>query len=628
MSAKIFPESTDIHQDQARLLYNYYRRAAQTIIAQEEQIEAEVQSLNERRAALVAEREKTWIWFLTIVLFFMYFVKNNEIDEAIAAIDRRIDELRGEWSRIFRDYRVTKMGVGYIPVAERIDGADGSFVVDYTGTVPPTEVSLQKPRRADLLAETIGNLERLTREAPLVETSADVETIDTDEYSASIQHINQHDYMGALERSLRTIDFCMRDVDTESVSLPLALRGSGYLADLDRYATDSVPQGAATFSVFDTAALSAPVERFKELNDTRRQMSGSAAQFEEVVKSLMSVMARSVQTVSALKVASVDKVVFESNKTLFQILKSPFNHYSPLLEHDEIERMRHERFDYSDDIRGYEPFNLKPSSRVKLNPVTGMWVAEDGSVTNMPFGVHQIYEEIVAPMVQNLMAENRVERLKIYNQIKDQKLSYLNKWHQDTEAFYRANRAESADIINLMQEGLREYVAAYNTLLSLKKTEEGMAVPAIGANGPDLDATVVEVADNTVETAAAFELQAKQFQEAQEAFESYMEQLKDDIDRRAEEFGHVEYYDAKLRDGHSHEAAEAAGEVSELDPRRRAMAMASPLLAKKSQLPPEPKLDDIAREHLSLNLPALARAALDSLEAAAAPPEIPTQPAQ
>ena len=58
------------------------------------------------------------------------------------------------------------------------------------------------------------------------------------------------------------------------------------------------------------------------------------------------------------------------------------------------------------------------------------------------------------------MNETRIERLKIYNHIKDQKISYLNKWHQDTEDFYGRNRAESADLINLMRASLRDYVAA------------------------------------------------------------------------------------------------------------------------------------------------------------------------
>ena len=303
-------------------------------------------------------------------------------------------------------------------------------------------------------------------------------------------------------------------------------------------------------------------------------------------------------------------MVLESNKILFNILKAPYNHYSPVLEFEEIERIRQERFDYSESVQDYEPFNLRMSSRVKFNLVSGMWTAEDGSVTNNPFGVHQIYEEIVAPVVQNLMAETRLERLKIYNHIKDQKISYLNKWHQDTEAFYRANRAESADIINLMQESLREYVAAYNTLASLKRTENSMA------NSDSLDSTVVNVVDNNEDSILAFEMQSQEFQRVQNDFEEYMERLKEDIDFRAEKFGHVEYYDAKLRDGYSNEVAVAAGEVRELEERRKALATVNPLFAKTSDLPPVPNVEDITFEHISLNLPAIAKNALAELDSA------------
>ena len=60
---------------------------------------------------------------------------------------------------------------------------------------------------------------------------------------------------------------------------------------------------------------------------------------------------------------------------------------------------------------------------MKYDIVSDCWVGEDGGKTNFPFGVHQIHEEIVAPIVQNLMEETRLERMKIYNNIKDQKIS-------------------------------------------------------------------------------------------------------------------------------------------------------------------------------------------------------------
>ena len=609
MKGKIFPESDNIYQDQAKILFNYYQQAAEKIVQEEERIEKEIKVLEANKQMLEEEMSKLWVWFLTIILFFIYFIKKNGLQKQIDEIDGRIYEFKKQHKEIFRDYKVTKLGVAYVPVAQQIKYEDKSFIIDYTGNVADSEITVQMSRRNDLLVETIGQLESLSAEAPIVEKSDDTETIETADYSTSIQELNQHDYLGGLERSLRTISYCMDDLDTSSVSLPLVAENSDYLHFLNEYATKAIPTDAAVIEVFDKNRYQSSVEKFQELNRLKDSLSTKTQQFEEVLRSLMVTMANSVQAISALKVASVDKVVFESNKMLFNILKSPYNHYSPTLEYEEIERIRNEKFDYSEDIQNYEPFKLRQSSRVRFNLLTGMWTAEDGSTTNMPFGVHQIYEEIVAPVVQNLMNENRIERLKIYNHIKDQKIDYLNKWHQDTDAFYRANRAESADIINLMQESLREYVAAYNTLISLQRTEDSM----VQSNGA-LDSTVVDVVDNTAETLAAFELQSQEFQKTQTNFEEYMERLKDDIDLKAERFGHIEYYDAKLRDGYSNEVAVAASEIHSLDDRRKSLASVNPLFAKTSELPPTPNVEDITFEHISLNLPAIAKNALEELD--------------
>jgi len=608
MTGKIFPESTNIYQDQAKILFNYYSQAAEKIVQEEERIEKEIAILEEEKAARNKDIAGLWVWFLTIILFFVYFIKKNGLQKQIDELDARINEFEQQHAGIFRDYKVSKLGVAYIPVADQIKYEDKSFIVDYTGKVPESEITLQLSRQNDLLIDTISNLESLSSEAPIVETSNDTEAIDTDEYSTSIQEINQHDYFGKLERSLRTISYCMDDLDTTSVSLPLVADKSEYLQYLNEFATAEIPGNASVISVFDKERYANSVNKFQELNKLKDSLSNKTAQFEDVLKGLMVTMANSVQAISALKVASTDKIIFESNKALYQILKSPYNHYSPVLEHEEIERIRSEKFDYSESVQGYEPFQLKPSSKVKYNLTSGMWTAEDGSVTNFPFGVHQIYEEIVAPVVQNLMNENRIERLKIYNHIKDQKIDYLNKWHQDTDSFYRANRAESADVINLMQASLREYVAAYNTLVSLQKTEDSMV-----QSGGSLDATVVEVVDNSAETLAAFELQSKEFQRVQSDFENYMERLKEDIDFKAEKFGHIEYYDAKLRDGNANELAVAAGEIHDLDARRKPLASVNPLFAKVSELPPTPQVEDITFEHISLNLPNIAKNALIEL---------------
>ena len=159
-----------------------------------------------------------------------------------------------------------------------------------------------------------------------------------------------------------------------------------------------------------------------------------------------------------------------------------------------------------------------------------------------------------------------------------------------------------------MRASLRDYVAAYNTLTSLKKTEESMA-----QSGGSLDSTVVTTSENSAEVFAAFELQSKEFQNVQLDFENYMERLKEDIDLKAQKFEHIDYYDALLRDGNSKEIAVATDEVHSFDVRRKPLITVNPLFAKTSELPPTPSVEDITFEHMSINLPSIARIALNEL---------------
>jgi hypothetical protein len=612
MNGKIFRDTNNIYQDQAKILFGYYQQMAEKIVQEEERIEGEIAKLDADKQVLIQDlaKAKLWKWVLCIFIIpFIYFlIKENGILKQIDALVQRIEEFKKLHKEIFRGYQVSKLGVAYVPIANQIKYENKSFIVDYTGMVGESEIKLQLSKQNDLLVEKISDLEKLSAQAPLVESSNEIEAIDTQQYSRSMQQLNQHDYFGSLERSLRTISYCMDDLDVTSVSLPLVSDNSNYLDFIKEYSSTDINKNAPVFEVFDTKKYDDDISKFQELNRLKDSLSRHTAQFEDVLKGLMVVMANSVQVISTLKVASTDKMVFDSNKALFKILKSPYNHYSPFLEAAEIERIRNENFNYGDSVQDYVPFQLKESSKVRYNLLTESWVAEDGSSTNFPFGIHHIHEEIVAPIVQNLMKENRIERLKIYNHIKDQKIDYLNKWHQETQDFYGRNRAESADLINLMRGSLREYVAAYNTMVSLKKTEDSMQ-----HSGGSLDSTVVTVEDNSAEVLAAFELQSKEFQNVQLEFESYMERLKEDIDYRAGKFEHIDYYDALLRDQNSRDTAVAASELHGLDERRKPLISVNPLFAKTSELPPAPSIEELTYEHVSLNLPAIAKNALREL---------------
>ena len=378
ITGKIFKDSGNIYQDEARVLFNYYEQAAERIVRQEESIEDEISQLEQERAEVEKKRSDTWKWWLTIILFFMYYVRNKKYDREIAEINERIEGKRQEHDNIFRDYKVNKLGVAYVPVAHQIAYEDKCFVVDYTDQVPMSTVSLQMSRQNDLLVETMNQMEKLSKEAPVVETSDEVEKVDTNEYSLSIQEVNQSDYVGKLDRSLKTISYCMNDTEVKSVDLPLVADKSKYLNFLDEFTT-SEANGHPVVKVFDDKRFDSRIDEFCQLNKLKDSLSNDTEQFEDILKHLMHTMAMSVQTISAMKLASTDKVINQSNDVLFKILKAPYNHYSPLLEAEEISRIRSERFNYEDAIQGYEPFQLKESSRVRYNLFSGEWTAEDNS---------------------------------------------------------------------------------------------------------------------------------------------------------------------------------------------------------------------------------------------------------
>lgn len=635
MTGKVLQGSSSIYEDQARVLFEHFRQAAETIVGEEENLEKQIASTKELVAQLEGQRknlalkEKVSYAATVVVAVGLAFVpgapaaallgviplgyglfclkKRKDIEASAAEAQTKAQNLATAHREIRRDYKVQRIGVAYVPVAGRVAFEGKQFLIDYTDTAPRKEFKLSTVRQGELFASTVNGLQDLLKDVPLVEQSSEVEKVATDQYSSSIQDLPMYDYLGKLDRGLRTTAYCLEDLETHSVGLPVIFPQEPYAQFLGEYGThDTGP--LVTINAFDTERFNSELSAFQSLNQMKKALENQSGQFEQVLRSLMVDVAGTVQALTSLKLASTSKLVERSNRLLFTILKAPYNHYSPRLEAEEIERIRLESFDYQESVDSYVPFKLKASSRVLYDPVSEVWLAEDGSKTTFPFGMSQIQEEIVVPMVQNLMKENRLERLKIYNGIKDQKISYLNKWHQDTEDFYGRNRAESADLINLMRSSFTEFMANYNTFQSLEQTEAQMA------RSGSLGDTKVKAVEDAPSLVAMYESKRKDYQAIQDDFHEYMERLKEDIDRRAERFGFIEYYDASIRDGEARCMSRAGSTSQGLDSRRRPLLAVNPYYAEVSELPPSPSITELAVSDGALNLQAIARNALAELD--------------
>ena len=632
MTGKVFPGSADVYDDQAQVLFNYYRQAAERIVAEEQGLEKQIADTTEDYNGAIAKAEAAHkamiIWAaaagVSLVLialmgplalavtaglaFAAYKQYSDEKAQRSAADEcaQRIANLQSSLQGVRRDYRVDKIGVAYVPVAKRVPIGDKSLVVDYTGDQGDTELTLTLLNQPQELRDAMEHLSEHMADMPAVESNEECEVIDTSDYSTSVQDVTLHDYMGTIDRQVRTVHYLIGDSRSASVSIPAIPPESERSALLEEYAS-TTPSGYPVIPVFDAVSAQRKVEEFTALGELNQQASqdgsGDVTFFTDVMRQL----AQGVDMLSRSRTASVSQLTNYSSKIMANVLKASFDQYSPTLEAEEIERIRTATFDYADEVGGYKPFSLKASSRVRYDIFTDAWIADNGSRTALPFGMHQVDAEVLMPVINNLMQENRRERLRVYNEIQDQKTDYLNQWHRDTDDFFGRNRTEANALIQRMNEAYAEYTESYTNYQQQSATFKAMKV-----SGSLADAEVEE-AQNQAQIIEGFQIQASQARAKQDEFTAFMDRIRDDIDESAARFSHIEYYEASLRDFQARENARAAAGVRDLDPRRQGLAAVSAYLAQNGTIPPEPSVSEQLDRDFTINLSGQAEAEIASL---------------
>ena len=74
MTGKIFKDSSNVVQDQAKILFNYYQQMAEKIVREEERIEGEVRKLDAEKLNVEISIDSK---FKRIVLWFKRKLKKN-----------------------------------------------------------------------------------------------------------------------------------------------------------------------------------------------------------------------------------------------------------------------------------------------------------------------------------------------------------------------------------------------------------------------------------------------------------------------------------------------------------------------------------------------------------------------
>ena len=627
MTGKIFAESENIYQDQAKILFGYYKAAAEKIVSEEIELEKKISdSENEIKTILESKTSKIigliifgiiaiasivlaassstelgiFLLIVSIIFIVVFAVKLSNIGKSVEAEKQKIVAYEQAKADIRRDYKVSKIGVAYVPVEMNVPFGNGHISVDLTEGTEQTKFSLSTIRKPDEWNKTLNSVTEEIKKIPIVEGSNETEQIDTADYSTSMQNVTMHDYMSSIDRQVRNIRYLLGDSEKKSVSLPLIKPSSKEDEFLKNFATKEAPAGHPVINVFDEKKFDNSIKVFNDINIMKKNMeqidASNGASHVEYYKALMKTLGESIQIISASKVNSCDKLIDYCNGIFANVLKAAYNQYSPSLEAEEIERIRNVAFDFKEDSTSYKPFNLQASSRVKYDLFQSVWFAEDGSRTSMPFSMNQIQEEVFAPLIENLMEENRKDRLDVYNDIENQKTDYLIQWHRDADDFNARNRAAAQDLIRDFMQANSEFMTTLNTYKALQQSLDDMK------QSGSLAAGEVQVKDKKAEALAQMEIQAEQCRRQQEEFSDYMDRVAEDIQQKSERFKYVEYFEATLRDAEAKDIAVSTEKVQDLDNRRKPLLAINAYTATAADLPPEPQVSENMMENFSLNL--------------------------
>lgn len=596
-TGKIFKNSSNIYQDQAKILFDYYKAAAETIVSAEMNEEQNKADLSKQRDEMIARGEKAktvsivmfalFFLLIPIIIGFVYRRKKSNCEKEVARFNELIAQCDERYSNIRREYRVDKIGVVYIPVATRVPFEDKSILLDHTGSVGETNFNLTVLNQPEEFQNAVQQLSDALAKLPVVEDDSMTETVNTSDYSTSIQNITLYDYIGNIDRQVRNISYLLGESSNASAKIPVIAPGSSDAEYLSEYSTTN-PGSHNVVKVFNIS-FDERLAKFASLNALKDQVKNTGdSDSNEYIKRLMRNLAGSVQLLTKAKLSSQKKLVDYTSKIFNLVLKAGYTQYSPTLEAEEIERIRSQSiFDYHTAVNDYLPFVLKASSVVKYELLSESWLAEDGSRTSIPFGMHQIDEEIIMPVIAALMEENKIERMKIYNNIDDQKRMYVDRWKTEIGNYFRDNRKTADELITHMRETYADYMNAYNMYQSLVKTSSAMK-----RSGSINDSEVKEL-DSQAEMLAGFETQASQCNQQQEAFAEFLDRINDSIDESTKEFEYIEYYEGSLRDTMAHETAVAFSALHDLnrDDRRRDLIRVSPYIANNAVLLPAPVIN-------------------------------------
>lgn len=626
---KIFLDTASNAEAKAKVVFNYYKQAAEKIIAEEDAIDAKIananaaikqleQNIASETTQMEANEKAKGIWkilcclviplmlfFIPLFVFLAYKKKVEANQENINRYNKDIETKKAEIAKlaedrknIRRNYKIHKLQVVNVPIAKRVPYKDKSILLDLTNSFENTKLSFSFLRHPEEFSKSIDKIEESVNAIPVVETTDDAESIDTSDYSLSMQEIKMNDFVGNIDRTLRDISYELGEKDTTNIDIPIIPPKSDYATFINDVTTTEKKD---VVDVFDSSDVDASANQLNVLNSQKQELEKerSADEYVRYLELLMKQTADVVQNVLQQKNVNSLSLVEYYNNTFARVLSSSFNHYSSALEGEEIERLKEATFDFK-NANDYEYFHLRDSSRVRFDLFNNGFVTEDDMPEKNVFSIHQVNDEIIMPVIRNLLRENRVKRLDIYNDTQKEKRDYVQRWNDEVNDFYGRNRTELQRLRTEADKEMKQFRTDIGVMTQLVS-----ALDKMGTNG----GMVENGKSLKQEDLVAYQAFINSMDQTKEDLDAYMERLQEDIENTTDRFNYIEYYDTSLVDEDAQNVAKSMDyeNLKTLEDRRKDLVKVSPYVATYANLPPKLSTEAALYESIAEDLPSFAR---------------------
>jgi hypothetical protein len=341
--------------------------------------------------------------------------------------------------------KVNKIGIVYLPVS-RMPFQNGSILIDRAGIFNPVKFqfnSLDNEHIA-IISETFDSLKEHVRKMPLIlstDKSLDISIPDSDFrkeglkiYSEELDFINLNERLceGFSNKRSYTLDLNALKFDNMFYS---------WLGNNNNVSPDAIIESVSNDKLTsDLNLINGVVKMYNSSKEAAVDIDDLCVQLLGLLNSTLPRHDFSVHN-------SLNKVVVPlTYRQTSLIERASFNFYCPSCNKDLIDKLFH----------GTYAHNGKNDNRVNFPSTTMMEMIDLDrdlwkcplceTVTDTPFPKHKMEDELFTPVYDKLYEEHFVDRLKIYNNINDQKRTYSEKAETNFHEVFRETRTKVDNI--------------------------------------------------------------------------------------------------------------------------------------------------------------------------------------